>query len=460
MRIDRTDIFKNGEPLYLEQIEENWSVEAVDEKIFPDIDDSIFETNRDGIRILRLTHTLSATGKQVYSEQDGLPRAEEELLYNWRNTQAGDLREQEPESFSPVNNSRGPLKTPYYYAKEWVDWKLKHTEMDLVGGSALSGHTDRENFFFLDGDDVFKMTGPMKVFNHTRQKGGNEITGQYNVTESWLIIVGGPHDIGATDEYTLDYNVSHDNAIEKVSINGTIQGYQEGDITERMEELSKIYQAEKLLEQLLGKGASILYQRCQFWYEKISELDPAGCRRPLNPIPTSKRIGRNPVDGVITYTFEFDNRCENVFPDALSESITFSMNYPTDHISEVFIPGRQRGPIVFSANTYTNPTCTVNVELVMRKCPNPCELNFAGPRKLVFEKVIEPLFGYLKSMGGDIIKSRTDTDNWNMKENRYSANFTFLFAPCSSEKYVISATRIMREGIENVTEPPSVFPVD
>ena len=34
----RTDIFNDNQPLYLESIDENWSMELVDEKIYPAID--------------------------------------------------------------------------------------------------------------------------------------------------------------------------------------------------------------------------------------------------------------------------------------------------------------------------------------------------------------------------------------------------------------------------------------
>ena len=90
----------------------------------------------------------------------------------------------------------------------------------------------------------------------------------------------------------------------------------------------------------------------------------------LNIIPVSKSIRRQVVEGVISYSYEFNTKYPNFFADTLMESISTNIAYPTDVFTNVIIPGRQKGPLFFSANTQQAPKYTLNVELVMKlDCP-------------------------------------------------------------------------------------------
>ncbi len=462
MEVHQTDLFNaDGTPLYLENIDEQWSIEPVDEKIFPRLNDVEFAKS-DGTRVLRLTHTLTATGKKVYGQQIGESRNvgidDNELLYDWRTRQFLS-KESLPENqydpvdqFTQINTQQNTVITPYQYAKSWIETKLRNTNSntqyvrpinrnDNIGSDIEDLEPD---FFWLDTDGIFNYIGNKKAFNHTRQKGGNENTGQYSVTESWIILVGEASLSGATDEYTLDYSSSKDKGTESVTISGTIQGYQEGDLENRPNEISKIAQAESLLAEILQNG--ILYQRCQFWLDKIREseyTDPSS--RPtigLHQLPLNKKFTRNTVEGIITYAFEFDTRCQSIFnaeDGVLSESISFQINYPTDVFAQVTIPGRQRGPLIFSANTQTAATATLSCEIVMKQECNG--LDFLGPRPMVIKRVVEPCIKHMRDIGGDIIRVQSDTDNFNMVERRYSANFTFLFNSCCHVGYLTTVTR-------------------
>ena len=459
-----TDLFDSeGSPIYLESIDENWSIEQVDEKIFPTIEDTPFETAT-GSQILRLTHTLTATGKKVYGEQQFESPRDNKTLHEWRrdNTLANITEydaTRSPDSFSPINVSSDHIKTPYEYAKDWIETRLRRHNELITYSIASSGtseddartETEGREFFFIGNDGIFNYNNDRRAFNHTRQRTGNETTGQYTVTESWFIIVGPSSGVelpAATDEYSLDYRWNKEQSIVTVSIEGTIQGYQEGDITERSTQRTKINQAEELLHNLLS--SNILHDRCEYWLNTVRSAEGL-LPMSLNNQPVTKTVRRQTLEGIITYSMEFNNKCPNLIEGTLSETFSTAMTYPNDVFAQVVIPGRQRGPLFFSANTQTAPKYTVNFEVVM----DPLCYSGTGvttydrimativpPRKQILQ-VIKVHYDYLKMIGWDILRVESDSDTWNPAEGRYSGTFTFTGGPCRAMDYLKSATQIL-----------------
>jgi len=508
--VHRTDIFnKNGKPIYLESIDENWSMELVDEKIYPRYNDIDFqERNANSLVVMRLTHTLNATGKKVYGEQGfNETRGNDQLVHEWRrdHTEASidDYDSGHPEEkYVPVNTDSDNIRTPYQYAKEWIETRLYSLNRVEESIRETSVHPwekkPREEFFYISEDGIFNWNRYKSVFNHTRQKTGNEVAGTYSVTESWIIIVGDtetdlPRDdngniIGATEEYTLNYQHNNSNGIDTVTIEGTITGYQEGNI-DQPSARSKIYQAGQLFKRL-AEG-NYFHRRCDYYmrdiithsracdvlaaenHNGIPELANLEYKkdeviRSLNIIPISKSIRKQIVEGIITYSYEFNTKCPNLFADTLMESITTSITYPTDVFTTVIIPGRQQGPLFFSANTQQAPKYTLNVELVLKpECPpgSPLVMPLGDPTRYnpeIYTRVRARLvtkhncrermimiarahYDYIKGVMGDIIKIEADTDNWNESEGRYSGNITFVFGRCQSKyegDYLLSLTKL------------------
>ena len=298
---------------------------------------------------------------------------------------------------------------PYLHARDWILTKLRTVD------DVDKGDTDNEkDFFHIDRDGIFNWNGTKRAYNHTRQKTGNETAGSYSVTESWMIIVGDLAEYGAIDEYTISCNHNHQNGIDTISIEGTITGFQSDNISvidnngdylvDPSTIPTKIYRAKQLLSRLLRNNAFyrravplmewLAYSRaCEIIAQRAGSVSDAipyinhshlteERRRQiiihraikdygihaadLNIIPVSKSFRNQTVEGVITYSFEFNNRCSNMFPDTLHESFTTSVAYPNDIFDSVIIPGRQRGPIFFSANTQTAPKYTLNCEMTVQ----------------------------------------------------------------------------------------------
>ena len=492
--VHRTDLFnKDGQPIYLESIDENWSMELVDEKVFPSHNDIAFQNrNADSLVVMKLTHTLNATGKKVYGAQEFDAARDGQLIHEWRRdnikTSIADYDSNHSEErYTPMNTSGDNIKSPYQHAKEWIETKLYNLDNIQQSLRADDDPNRREEFFYLSNDGIFNWNRYKSVFNHTRQKTGNEVAGTYSVTESWIIIVGNtdenlPKDdygniIGATDEYTLDYKHNSNNGIDTVTIEGTIAGYQEGNLNQ-VPVRSKIYQAEQLFKRL-AEG-NYFHRRADHYIKDIvthsRACDVLAAESPngipdiinlndkkdevicsLNIIPVSKSIRRQIIEGIISYSYEFNTKCPNLFADTLMESFTPSWTYPNDVISPVVIPGRQSGPLIFSANTMTSPKCSLNFEIILKPAchlENPIEFN----DNIDFNKMVDKLrvrvrpsqidglnncrkriravakvyYDYFTEIGLSIRKIESDNDTWNPMEGRYSGSITFVLGVCGN----------------------------
>lgn len=200
-------------------------------------------------------------------------------------------------------------------------------------------------------------------------------------------------------------------------------------------------------------------------YTSIEDV-PEPCMN-LNVIPTSKSIRRQIIEGIISYSYEFNTKPNNLFDDTLSESFTTSWTYPNDIFSQVTIPGRQSGPLIFSANTMTAPKYALNFEIVLKpQCPSDgiSKLPMRFENNLDFNKTVDTLrihtsimdsqiyglntcrqrmravakvhFDYLKGIGMSIRKIESDNDSWNATEGRYSGSITFVLGTCGG--YVLN----------------------
>jgi hypothetical protein len=513
LTIHRTDLFNGGNPIYLESIDENWSIEVIDEKIFPDITDFRFDKlDNSASRVMRLTHTLTATGKKVYGISQGdtrgfIPGAGDELLHDWRNKQAEGLMATRPEGFDPINSSLGGvspngIQSPYENARGWIESRLRWTaegRLNPNGFGAINDFADGE-FFLLDSDGIFNWPQAKEAFNHTRQKSGNETAGTYSVTESWIIIVGSYAARGASDEYTLAYSHNSATAVDTITIEGTVQGYQEGDI-DRFDgsRATKITKAEEMFKHMLEQNVflrrandfllSVIEPANQWDVSNAAnagrtgtagEPDESAPEVCLNLIPKSKSIRKHIVDGTISYTYEFDTSQSNLFDDTLSESFTSAITYPHDVFATVTIPGRHKGPLFFYANTQTAPKYTLNYEIVLRpRCrrdekplsvrprngfvngnpvhswqahsqlANRVTNSISDKRKCrdYVTMVARTHYDYIiDSLEAEIIRIESDNDSWNAAEGRYSGSLTFVFGSCASDFYLRSMTALFRDA--------------
>lgn len=185
--------------------------------------------------------------------------------------------------------------------------------------------------------------------NYGRSENINEAGGSYSITETYYYNPNG--------DYTEEFNVSTrvNEGQVKVSVEGTITGFAAvppatGVWNASLFSIKKYMAASGAWTTIQGN----LLTRAQNYsgYE-------------LNPTVLNKTKGDNPVAGVITFNWEYDNRPTNEVTGALSETISVNAKYPTDVFASIVVLGRLAGPVLQDIDTVTASVKTVSIEAVM-----------------------------------------------------------------------------------------------
>jgi hypothetical protein len=181
--------------------------------------------------------------------------------------------------------------------------------------------------------------------------------------------------------------------------------------------------------------------------------------RILSPIPVSTSEGHDPLNGTISYSYEFNNKYKAI-SGVISENINISYDAPADNISETPILGRYLGPLIQSIGR-SNPRKTVSVDVIVQppinnegmlmsnwvstgstptnNCPVgvPTEL-----RRQIAEliKGNEPfsyrnplIFGTSqRSNQPGSVYVQSDQESWNPTEGRYSRTVSWTYQHCTT----------------------------
>lgn len=212
----------------------------------------------------------------------------------------------------------GSGNTPYTEARAWV---LNRTGID---NSVLSGVYNFSTF---------------GAYNHILTENIDELDGNYSINESWLFASGNAIE---------DYSVSSKGDLEgltSVSIEGNIQGLD----TRVLSNISGYKWTHAS-----GYFASIqndLLNRAQL----ISSTT-------LNPRPTSYNIGRNPLQGTISYSYEYNNRPTNYISGAITERIAVNYNNQSRKHAQVPVIGRSKGPVLQALGTSDAKTKGLSID--------------------------------------------------------------------------------------------------
>jgi hypothetical protein len=360
-------------PLYLSSASENWSVEFVDDraKYTLELEDGP-DTNP---YALRLTHTVNAVGKRRYVS--GIVEAE-----GWEQ------------------------------ARNWVIDRLGYDSNKV----SISG------VFNLD-PDIFA------AYNHIRTNTTDELSGEFAVTETWLVV--NPSGSGISGRALEDFDISVksgvDNNATMISIQGQIAGLETRDYGTGVGDFAI---DETKYEAALDYW-SVIRDRL---YYRASEIGSSIATRPVHITPLNSTISHNPPQGTINYTYEFDDRPCNYITGALSEQVEISDSYPTDIFARITVPGRNAGPILQSIDTVTENTRQVSIQAVMA-VPSGCDSIVAAvglsPRTQVNELLCE-LQTDLTDNYGQVFKT-VDNETWNPKTGSYSRNIQWTYTNCSGE---------------------------
>lgn len=237
--------------------------------------------------------------------------------------------------------------------------------------------------------------GGSQVYTALRTSNVDEIAGSYSVTEAFLIT-----NACYLEECNIDTNISIDDPITKVIINGTIEGLEKRQIDDTIDET-------KYNNAVIGWAtvSAALLTRCQT-YSGLT----------LNPIPYSYTVGRNPLTGIITYNYTYDTRPTNLVSGSLSENITVTDKNPTDVFASLPVLGRTAGPVLQDMSTVTQRERTLNIDVKVTPSTN----------LLTGKPDVDSIITTVKPSEGDVYKS-ADDETWNARMGSYNRTVSWTW---------------------------------
>jgi hypothetical protein len=341
------------------------------------------------------------------------------------------------------------------------------------------------------------------LFNHVRSINFSVSDATYEIVDTWLAM---PSGVKHTEDYTIE--VSGDEKNNKtVRVQGTIKGLAaaptslvQGDTSLIPDTAGKIDLSNSLTSNQSGGSVQvdpntaltsqvsaqkynnardvwhsgikpILYRRASSGLNRIvytNNLDPKTYNLENPPEQTIYRADRqlniNPVSmteshdhkrGVITYSYEFNNKYSSLIEGVLSENVTVTDTGPADVVAEIFVIGRSLGPILQSLGTKTASRKEVSIEVEVvpptsiaqyHMNSSDCPLYFRGSIYNKIEALVEGLkpFGFndpsvVPNAGptqGQVYVER-NTHSWNPTDGRYTRNVSWIYQHCNNGNFYL-----------------------
>lgn len=198
-------------------------------------------------------------------------------------------------------------------------------------------------------EDAMENDFPISIQDYTGFVGYNHLVienidvsgGKYGVTETWLTYDGGSY----IEDYAVSVKFNRNDGYTNVDVSGSVTGL---STTEKFGD--RYTNAETGWAAVTGN----LLSRAQ----TISGIA-------LSPNPLSYSVGKNPLNGVITYEYSYSNKGSPTFPNALWEQLTVSNSRPSTVIAKHICIARSIGPVLQEIGTCTESQRTISIEIQM-----------------------------------------------------------------------------------------------
>ena len=359
---------------FISEGNESWGVEVVDNPAYYSWALPVGGTDAAPYQ-LRLSHSVSAVGKSHYS--------------------AGGLD-----------------KVAWQQARDWVIPRLGY-DADRVEASGVL------NFSQADFTE----------FNHVRSEQVNELTGNYAVNESWIVI--NPSGAGvagsAIEDFSAEMRKSIDTGLTSVSINGNIRGLESRNYGSSPGDFSIVESKHVAASSYWSNIESRLLGRARYIADGESS-------RTLNSDPISRVVGHNPTQGTISYSFAYNDRPTNIFSGVLSEIITVNDALKQDIFAELSVLGRAAGGLLQSMNTKTALGRDLSIELIVLPATggidNAAEAAAYINQRPNTDTVVQSFEDDLTNNYGSVFRARDDI-GWQGSVGRYSRSVAWRFNDCS-----------------------------
>lgn len=208
------------------------------------------------------------------------------------------------------------------------------------------------------------------AFHSSGHKAGDRVVtesidkeaGSYSVDEQYILFSGDPI------VHTINVNTDVDQAERRVvNVDGTIQGFNTLDpfANTRNNYANAINYYNTVVNPTFNSGineAPYVIPSAYYWAKSVSDLSW------LNPVATSKSLGRDLSAGSVTYSFGFDDRPPALISGSVLESITVNDTYPGEIFSATPVIGRNQ-PILQYLNSRSEYKRSLNINITMGEYP-------------------------------------------------------------------------------------------
>lgn len=252
-------------------------------------------------------------------------------------------------------------------------------------------------------------------WNHVRNETPDIQGGGFSVTETWLLASG-----SAIEDFTIQQSDELEAPYTRVTINGNVTGLESRDsnmgiLTTKWDNAhTKFIQA-----------SGWAFSRAQT-YTGLN----------LNVTPLSFVVGRNPFQGTIDYSFEYDTRPVNLIENAKTESITISDNFDGELFASVFVLGRVDGPVLQDLSTKPANTRSLSIEIVVDPPTYPANPSVADMTDALINQKPRLDANFSTSLNNLITAAKPSADtvyqsqpqeSWDIKTGRYSYNVEWTY---------------------------------
>lgn len=316
-------------------------------------------------------------------------------------------------------------------------WKLSHN-LSAVGkkyydsNGLASEAWEQAKVFCITRAGLQSVTGIYELgdtsaYNHVRVENVGEFDGSYQLSETWILA-----EDSAIEDFTVTINSSVTEPLVRVSIEGSIRGMDEIEIPDGVD----------IGDQTAYTVTTTKYENAETKWDEVYALlltraqTYAGIN--LNIVPLVTIVGKNPVTGVVTYRYEYDNRPSNCIDGALVELITISDNNPSDVFVAIPVIGRSSGPVLQSLSTITERSRGINIELIMPIYSGGCPTSASGMYAMInaspkaqVDIMVQAMEDQLTAISAaNMVFKSQDTESWQPKSGRYNRTVAFVWQYC------------------------------
>lgn len=291
-------------------------------------------------------------------------------------------------------NAAGTIeKQPWEYAQEYVLARLGFDSTILLSSG------------------VHNLPAYYAGYNLVRSSNRDESNGAFNATESWLIASG-----TALEEFTIETVSNVQDPLKRTTINGNITGLEQRDNNYNVTTTKWTNASSKFA---IASGLALTRAQNYSGYT-------------FNIVPVNTSVGRNPVTGTISYSFEYDDRPSNIVSGALSEVISIVDNYQTNTVGVVPVIGRARGPVLQNIGTSEATTRQLSIELVMPRATFNNNSLSDLQSALFSQRPTAAVSGIVDAanpngFGATKVYITNHTENWEPKTGRYSKQISWIY---------------------------------